>query len=397
MGAGNSPAWNGARIRSYSLGGTRPLKTSASVPRLMPLKIARTTTSSPPGCGTGSSRISPRPGSTIQKALASVTERLRHQVASFCHAVQFDWFFLTVVAVDLLPASLYAMKAAAVFAAVLVLVRAFVGRHHPFPTFGPANQVTMVRAALVALVAGLIGEPNVPAYATAAAVVSGLVTALDGLDGWLARRTRMASAFGARFDMEVDAVLILVLPILAWQYGKAGAWIILAGLMRYLFVAAGWLFPWMARPLFPSRRRQTVCVLQIVGSSILLLPVVTPPVSVWLAATLLGALSASFFVDVQWLWSTRRGENERTPDSATAWLALVASLILLNAAVTFHNIWPTPAVGWSGEVSVELAVVLLLGILGSRVIKLSSPGLGWTLAVLWLVLAIGRYVDVTAP
>src|SRR5262249_11600100 len=164
----------------------------------MPLNIARTTTSSSPGRGRCSSRISPRPGSTIQKALASVTERLRHQIGPFCHAVQFHWFFLTVVAVDLLPATQYAMKAAVTFAVVLVLVRTFVGRHHPFPTFGPANQVTMVRAALVALVAGLIGEPNLPAYATAAAVVSAVVTALDGLDGWLARRMRMASTFGAR-------------------------------------------------------------------------------------------------------------------------------------------------------------------------------------------------------
>jgi phosphatidylglycerophosphate synthase len=302
-----------------------------------------------------------------------------------------------VVALVLLPASQYAMKAAATFAAVLVVVRVFVGKHHPFPAFGPANQVTMVRAALVALVAGLIGEPNLPAYATAAAVVSGIVTALDGLDGWLARRTGMASTFGARFDMEVDALLILVLSILAWQYGKAGVWIVLAGLMRYLFVAGGWLFPWMARPLFPSRRRQAVCVLQIVGSSLVMLPVVSPPASVWLAATLLGALSASFLVDVLWLWTTRSSATERTPDSAAGWLALAASLILLNAAVTFHNIWPTPAVGWSGEVSVELAIVILLGILGARVIKPSSPGLRWTLAVIWLVMALGRYVDVTAP
>src|SRR5262249_6982637 len=42
------------------------------------------------------------------------------------------WFFLTVVALELLSATQYAMKAAATFAAVLVLVRTFVGRHHPF-------------------------------------------------------------------------------------------------------------------------------------------------------------------------------------------------------------------------------------------------------------------------
>ncbi len=33
-GNGNAPAMNGARMRSYSLSGTRPKKTSRSVPRL---------------------------------------------------------------------------------------------------------------------------------------------------------------------------------------------------------------------------------------------------------------------------------------------------------------------------------------------------------------------------
>jgi phosphatidylglycerophosphate synthase len=303
-----------------------------------------------------------------------------------------------VVSANLLPGSLYALKAAAVFAGILAIVRLFARAHHPFPTFGPANQVTTIRAALVALVAGLIGEPHLPAYATAAAVVSGIVTALDGVDGWLARRTRMASRLGARFDMEVDALLILVLSILAWQYGKAGAWIVLAGLLRYVFVAAGWVLGWMARPLFPSRRRQAVCVIQIIGSSILMLPPVAPPASIWMAATLLAALSASFLVDVMWLWRARHCENHLSSHGSTGWLALVASLLVLNAAVTFHNIWPTPAVGWSGEISLELAVLLLLGIFIHQVARrLPSPGVRRALAAFWLILTIGRYVDVTAP
>jgi phosphatidylglycerophosphate synthase len=262
--------------------------------------------------------------------------------------------------------------------------------------------------ALVALVAGLIGEPRVPAYATSAAIMSGLVTALDGVDGWLARRTQMVSRFGARFDMEVDALLILVLSILAWQYEKAGAWIVLAGLLRYLFVAAGWLFPWLARALPPSRRRQTICVIQIVGSSLVLLPAVTRPESVWIAAALLAALSASFLIDVRWLWRMRSSGVRLQADLASpatagrqvqayTWVALAAALILLNAAVTFHNIWPTPAIGWNGEISVELAVLLLLAIFIHRTTGVPSPTIRRTLAALWLMLAIGRYVDVTAP
>ena len=129
-------------------------------------------------------------------------------------------------------AATYIFKAVAVFTAIVFVARRSARVHHPFSRFGPANQVTMVRALLVALIAALIGEPTLPACARAAAGAAAIATLLDGVDGWLARRTQMASAFGARFDMETDALLIQVLAILAWQYGKAGAWVLVSGLLR---------------------------------------------------------------------------------------------------------------------------------------------------------------------
>src|SRR5205085_2332105 len=114
---------------------------------------------------------------------------------------------------------------------------------------------------------------------TAVVAAAILATLLDGIDGWLARRSGMSSAFGARFDMEVDALLIMALSLLAWTYGKAGAWVIASGLLRYLFAVSGWIWPWMERPLEPSRRRQTVCVIQIVALISVMLPAVTPPLS----------------------------------------------------------------------------------------------------------------------
>ena len=157
----------------------------------------------------------------------------------------------------------YAVRSAAILAAVTIVAAWTVRAHHPFARFGPANQMTMVRAAIVALVAGLVNEPAVATIATAAVLAAVIVGVLDGADGWLARHSRLASAFGARFDMEVDALLIMALSVLAWQHGKAGGWVLLSGLLRYGFVVAGWLAPWVARPLPPSRRRQTVCVVQI--------------------------------------------------------------------------------------------------------------------------------------
>ena len=71
-----------------------------------------------------------------------------------------------------------------------------------------------------------------PVAALAMALAT-VVAVLDGIDGWLARRTGMASDFGARFDMETDAALIMVLALLAWQFGKAGVWVLASGLLRY--------------------------------------------------------------------------------------------------------------------------------------------------------------------
>jgi phosphatidylglycerophosphate synthase len=202
-------------------------------------------------------------------------------------------------------AATYIFKAVAVFTTIVFVARRSARVHHPFPQFGPANQVTMVRALLVALTAACIGEPALPAFAHAAAGAAAIATALDGVDGWLARRTRMTSRFGARFDMETDALLIQVLAILAWQYDKAGAWVLASGLMRYVFVAAGRLWPWIQQPLFPSVRRKAICVVQIAGLMLAMLPEVPRPYSAQLAAVSLAALAYSFLVDTGWLWRTR--------------------------------------------------------------------------------------------
>jgi phosphatidylglycerophosphate synthase len=227
--------------------------------------------------------------------------------------------FVTIVAVaSLLRAplslgSLYPLKSSALFAISMAVAIGFLGRGHPFERFGPANQITTARAALVALAAGLIGEAATPTVAAAAVIATLAVTMLDAADGWFARTTRMASAFGARFDMEVDALLILVLSILAWRLGKAGPWILLAGLMRYGFIAAGWLFASMRTPLGPSRRRQSICVVSVLGLAAVMLPFIAPPLSALVGVATLAVLGYSFLVDALSLWRIRCGEMPVLP------------------------------------------------------------------------------------
>ena len=109
--------------------------------------------------------------------------------------------------------------------------------------------------------------------------------------------------------METDALLILVLSVLAWRWDRAGAWVLLSGLMRYGFVLAGSVLPWLRRELAPSRRRQTVSVVQGIGLIVCLVPWLPAPASAAIAAFSLALLCYSFGVDCRAL-AMRRSIEE---------------------------------------------------------------------------------------
>jgi phosphatidylglycerophosphate synthase len=174
-------------------------------------------------------------------------------------------------------------------------------KHDAAPMFGAANAVTLARGVLALDLLALLGSPPSAVLAWSIVALALIALVLDGVDGRVARRRGETSAFGARFDMETDALLILVLAALAWSQGKAGAWILLAGALRYLFVTASVVLPWLAAPLPPSRRRQAICVVQIASLILCLAPFVGPPASAAIGFLGLVALLGSFAADVAWL------------------------------------------------------------------------------------------------
>lgn len=205
----------------------------------------------------------------------------------------------------LLPiGSLHAYKAIGGYLLLLVPVLAFLRLHRPHQRFGPANTVTLVRAAIVCLLASLYGE-SWSGLELFVACVATVALTLDGVDGWLARLRGTQSRFGARFDMETDSLLVLVLSLLAWQSGKAGAWVLAVGLMRYVFVAAACAWPWLARPLPTSQRRKTVCVLELIALIACVAPVLP---DAWRTAAAVDAVllaAWSFAIDIAWLHRRR--------------------------------------------------------------------------------------------
>ncbi len=204
---------------------------------------------------------------------------------------------------------------------VLMVLRGLKG-HAPHARFGLANRVTLLRAGIAAVLSaiaieGLAGgynglelgsvRGNIWSWSVVVAGLAALV--LDGVDGWLARRLELTSAFGARFDMEVDALSVLALCMLVVVSGRAGGWVLLIGLTRYGFVGLGRLWPALAAPLAPSLRRQTVCVLTTLALLAALLPAVQPPGPGILLGSSLAALVWSFGADILTLLTRGRGRR----------------------------------------------------------------------------------------
>ncbi|MFD0981481.1 CDP-alcohol phosphatidyltransferase family protein [Tropicimonas aquimaris] len=178
--------------------------------------------------------------------------------------------------------------------------------HHE--QFGMCNLITTGRLALTSALAGMTASPPelLSVHMWLAVGVAVVALALDGVDGWSARRAGLVSPFGARFDIEVDSFFALVLALLAYRTGQAGPWIIALGLPRYLFVMAGFIWPQLTVGLPASFSRKAVCVFQIGVLVSVLVPVLPSSVITFSAALAAIALAWSFLRDLRWLIAAGR-------------------------------------------------------------------------------------------
>jgi phosphatidylglycerophosphate synthase len=130
-------------------------------------------------------------------------------------------------------------------------------------------------------------------------VLTAVALILDAVDGRVARHTGTATPLGARFDMEVDAALILVLSVEAAV--RFGPWALLIGAMRYAFVLAARGFRWLGAPLPPRTGRKAVAAFQGIALLAAIVPFLPHAVRAGLVVVALTALTWSFGRDVRWL------------------------------------------------------------------------------------------------
>ena len=226
--------------------------------------------------------------------------------------------FLTIAALlgSVLPLSWrFVVAALGCYGIVSALVFAGLPLHAPHRCFGFANSVTLTRALLTALLWGVIAEllfGNVVLdsqlrWLVVFAATAALLT--DGLDGWAARRSGMASDFGAHFDMEVDALFLLALSMLVYATGEIGAWVMASGVLRYAFVLSSYAWPRLAMPLLPLWRRKAICVLQFTVLIVALVPIVPTSAAQVLCLGGLALLCYSFAADLIWLASKSQPQS----------------------------------------------------------------------------------------
>lgn len=196
-----------------------------------------------------------------------------------------------------------------------LLGAAVIGARWHRARFGAANTVTLARVVGCCWVGALTVEAALGGLDQGDRLLMiGVATGcliLDGVDGWVARARSEVSSFGARFDMETDAVLLgclsLAIPIL----GVAGWWVLALSGMRYGYLLASSVFPALRIPLPLSYARKVVAVIAAVSLiAALAVGLVWPG---WPAGTILlvglACLCWSFGRDIAWQLEVYRSRS----------------------------------------------------------------------------------------
>ena len=172
---------------------------------------------------------------------------------------------------------------------------------HAHDRLGPAHWVTLARSIPVAALAACIPASEVPPVLIS--MLAGITMILDGVDGLVARRTGLASPFGAAVDAELDAVLMASLTGVLYANGHTGPWVLLAGAARFVYIGAGRVWPWLNAPLAPSLHRK-LCF-GVAAWSLVAAPMLDGQGAQALGVVGTSTILASFGLDILWLFKNR--------------------------------------------------------------------------------------------
>jgi len=263
---------------------------------------------------------------------------------------------------------------------------------------GPANAVTLVRAAAVAGVTALVVESWRTAVPPAVVVtLASVALALDLVDGRLARSRGSVTTLGARFDMETDAFLILVLS--AYVVPLVGPWVLLIGLARYLLLLATGFRPWLGTPVPPRRWAKVVAAVEGVALVVVASGLLPVPVARIVLLLALGLLVESFGRQVLTARRRRAEFETRRP----AWAAPVADVVAVGVLWLALTLPSRPdRLSWTAPLTIPLELLLFLALARmlprawGRVLAVAG-GLLLTVTFLVTLLDLGFYEGLDRP
>ena len=211
------------------------------------------------------------------------------------------------------------------------------------PTFGYGNGLTLTRGALLCLLAGFLFAPRPDGLlGWAPALLYATACIIDYLDGYVARITRQTTVLGEILDMEFDGLGMLIVILLAIQYGQLPPWYLILGLARQLFIFGIWLRKRWGLPVYAmteSDNRRMIAGFQMGFMAVILWPILTSPtttlISILFAIPLAGSFTRDWFVVSGWIDadSARYQQMRRRLKSiGEGWLPLLCRIIAASMA-----------------------------------------------------------------
>ena len=176
------------------------------------------------------------------------------------------------------------------------------------PQLGAGNVLTLVRGLLYGFLAGFVVLPmpsELWAYVPGALFTAASLT--DFVDGWVARRRGETTKLGAKLDVEVDSMGVLVAYILAVQLGQLPTIFVGMGGLFYTYRLALWGRRRCRRPVYPlpdDPLRSVIGGFQAGVLCVILWPVFSPPLTTLATTTIATIVLFSFVRD--WLVATGR-------------------------------------------------------------------------------------------
>lgn len=172
-----------------------------------------------------------------------------------------------------------------------------------YPTLGWANRITLLRGVLIAACGGFLWA-DAPGIATAwiCAPLYTVAAILDRVDGFVARRSGRTTLLGTEFDTVVDALGLLVVPLLAVGLDKIHWSYLLVSAAYYLFQLGLY---WRRQhgkavyPLVPNNLRRALAGFQMGFVAVVLWPPFLAPMTNVIGIAFMVPVLIGFGVD--WL------------------------------------------------------------------------------------------------